>query len=191
MNNSWRSGYVTSNYLCFFKGALRYHLALAVPTDTPSYIVVVHGERNCCAFFRQKKASHILPTATLMGQTQKKSKISFTTQYVVKNTPGKRAKMCPSATPSPTRFGKKCQPPGGAFLRPLPRKAPAGMGAVFQPENFQPAVAIHPPDESAEKGRSDLRYSPIRACWGFGFRGKNRQFFDETRRKNGSIAIPK
>jgi len=31
----------------------------------------------------------------------------------------------------------------------------------------------------------------FRACWGFGFRGKNRQFFDETRRKNGSIAIPK
>ena len=31
----------------------------------------------------------------------------------------------------------------------------------------------------------------LRACWGFGFRGKNRQFFDETRRKNGSIAIPK
>ena len=31
----------------------------------------------------------------------------------------------------------------------------------------------------------------LRACWGFGFRGKSRQFFDETRRKNGSIAIPK
>jgi len=31
----------------------------------------------------------------------------------------------------------------------------------------------------------------FKACWGFGFRGKKRQFFDETRRKNGSIAIPK
>jgi len=31
----------------------------------------------------------------------------------------------------------------------------------------------------------------LRACWGFGFRGKKRQFFDETRRENGNIALAK
>jgi hypothetical protein len=35
----------------------------------------------------------------------------------------------------------------------------------------------------------DLLASHLRACLRFGFRGKKRQFFDETRRENGRLAI--
>jgi len=63
-------------------------------------------------------------------------------------------------------------------------------GSIKSRLDSQQAILAHP----ANVYISDLSFIPagdVRACWGFGFRGKNRQFFDETRRKNGSIAIPK